>query len=183
MAIWFVPYFSFIILFTGPRDLSLYPPKETSPWKLPWKGGVTRFVAQGNRSFTSHRAEHEGAWDFVMPIGTEVLAARGGQVIEVESNYDGIGYYANFVAILHEDGTRSVYAHLKKDGVLVKTGEFVQQGQAIALSGMVGQAPGPHLHFYVTDKTGTKPVFISFRDVPGNGIPLAAHFYESGNAN
>ena len=115
-----------------------------------------------------------------MPIGTEVLAAREGKVVEVVDSFDGIGINANFVTIEHPDGERSVYAHIKRGSAMVKVGETVHQAQAIALSGMVGQAPGPHLHFYVINKEHTSSIPISFRDVYG-GVPLAAHFYTSRN--
>lgn len=178
---WYVPYLIFIVFLTGPEDLSKYPPQEVSPYKLPWKAGETRFVAQGNRSFTSHRGLHLIAWDFVMPLGTPVLAARDGTVVHVEVDHDGIGLLANYLAIEHDDGDRSGYAHLQKDGSLVKVGDHVKQGQPIGLSGMVGQTIFPHLHFFVTSKNGTVPKPISFREVLG-GVPLAGHFYTSENA-
>jgi hypothetical protein len=37
------------------------------------------------------------------------------------------------------------------------------------------------LHFYVTNKTGTAPLPVSFNDVDGIGVPLAGRFYTSGN--
>lgn len=181
LACWFIPYAIFILFFSGPTDLAIYPPNDTSPYKLPWKAGISRFVAQGNRSFTSHRGYHLYAWDFVMPIGTEVLAAREGRVVEVVDSFDGIGLNANYVTIQHPDGNSSVYAHIKHLGSLVKVGEIVRRGQPIALSGMVGQAPGPHLHFYVINSDHSASIPVSFNDVPG-GIPLAGHFYASGNA-
>jgi len=179
-TVWFVCYAVFILFFTGPEDISLYPPKETSHYHLPWKAGVSRFVAQGNRSFTSHRGFHQYAWDFVMPNGTEILAARAGQVVEIEDSFDGIGFKANYVIIRHEDGERSGYAHIRHSGSLVKLGDFVKQGQPIALSGMVGQTLFPHVHFYVANKDGSSSIPISFAEVAG-GIPLAGHFYTSQN--
>jgi beta-lactamase class D len=179
---WFVPYFIFICFFTGPEDLSLYPPAANSPYRLPWKSGVTRFVAQGNRSFTSHRGTHRFAWDFVMPNGTQILAARAGRVAEVKDAWDGIGLNSNFISIEHEDGQRSMYAHIRFNGSLVKVGESVNQGQPVALSGMVGQTVFPHVHFYVMNKEETLSIPISFADVPG-GVPFAGHFYTSGNVS
>ena len=179
--VWFSSYLVFFLFFTGPPDLRSYPPRESSPYRLPWKAGVSRFVAQGNRSFTSHRGFHLYAWDFVMPVGTEILAARGGKVVEIETSHDGIGNDSNFLTIEHEDGTRSAYAHIQKNGALVKMGETVAQGQAIALSGMVGQTLFPHVHFLVTNRERTSSMPVSFREVPG-GVPLAGHFYVSQNA-
>ncbi len=178
--VWLVPYFIFILFFTGPTDLSLYPSKESSPYKLPWEAGVSRLVAQGNRSFTSHRDFHFYAWDFVMANGTEILAARDGLVVKVEDNFDWIGLDSNVLIIEHEDGARSAYAHIRHSSSLVKVGERVIQGQPIALSGMVGQTIFPHVHFYVINKTGTSSIPISFSDVPG-GVPMAGHFYTSEN--
>ncbi len=170
------------MFFTGPEDLTQYPPQESSPFKLPWQAGVTRFVSQGNRSFTSHRGLHLCAWDFVMPIGTPVLAAGEGKVVRVEMEHEGIGIKANIIEIEHSVGVRTGYAHLKKDSALVKVGDHVNQGQVIALSGMTGQTPGPHLHFFAVDLTGSVPIPISFKDVEG-GVPLAGQFYTSGNSD
>jgi murein DD-endopeptidase MepM/ murein hydrolase activator NlpD len=179
-AFWFTPYIIFILFFTGPTDLSLYPSHENSPYKLPWKAGISHFVAQGNRSFTSHRGLFFYAWDFVMPIGTEILSARDGQVFKVVDHFDGIGLNSNVIEILHDDGQRSIYAHIQLHGALVHEGEKVRQGQPIALSGLVGQTTEPHLHFAVLDSAGTASLPISFNDVT-SGVPLAGHFYTSGN--
>lgn len=137
-------------------------------------------MAQGNRSFTSHREFHEFAWDFVMPNGTEILAAREGQVVELEDRFSGIGLKSNFIFIEHEDGELSVYAHIQRDGALANVGDQVRRGQPIALSGMVGQTIFPHLHFYVTNPQRTSSIPISFEEIPG-GVPLAGRFYTSGN--
>lgn len=178
--IWFVPYLIFILFFTGPDDVSKYPPQKKSPYKLPWKGGVSRLVAQGNQSFTSHRDFHRYAWDFVMPSGTPILAARAGKVSEVEDSYDGIGLKSNYLIVKHEDGESSGYAHIQNKGSLVKVGDVVSQGQPIALSGVVGQTIFPHVHFYVINSEGTSSLPISFQEVSG-GVPLAGHIYTSGN--
>jgi murein DD-endopeptidase MepM/ murein hydrolase activator NlpD len=179
LAGWFGLYLVFIAFFTGPGDLTRYPPREASPWKLPWQGGISRFVAQGNRSFTSHRDNHEHAWDFVMPNGTPVLAARAGRVQEVKDQFGGIGFDSNVIVLEHDGGLRSLYAHIQRGGALVKVGELVKQGQPIALSGMVGQTIFPHVHFLVRNQSGAS-IPVSFSDVPA-GVPLAGRFYTSGN--
>jgi murein DD-endopeptidase MepM/ murein hydrolase activator NlpD len=178
---WFGCYALFIAFGTGPEDLSAYPPSASSPYKLPWRAGVTRLVAQGNRSFVSHRGGHLRAWDFWMSVGTDVLAARSGEVVEVEDSLDGIGLLSNFVTIEHDDGTRALYAHIRKGGAAVKVGDRVRQGQLVASSGMVGQTVFPHLHFVVTDHGGTASVPVSFADVT-SGVPLAGHWYTSQNS-
>lgn len=116
-----------------------------------------------------------------MPIGTEILAARAGTVVKVEQSFDGIGFYSNYITIEHEDGSRAMYAHIRKNGAVVRTGDHVEQGQLIAHSGMVGQTINPHVHFVVFDKNETASLPIIFADV-STGVPLAGHVYVSGNS-
>lgn len=178
-ATWLALYSMFITFGTGPNG-ERHSSLTSSPYKLPWKSGVTRFVSQGNRSFTSHRGIHLYAWDFWMPIGTEVLAAREGIVLKIEQDFDGIGLNSNFITIEHADKTRAMYAHIKKEGALVHVGEKVRQGEVIAFSGMVGQTINPHLHFVVFNQDETASLPITFSDVK-TGVPLAGQFYNSEN--
>jgi murein DD-endopeptidase MepM/ murein hydrolase activator NlpD len=177
---WFGLYACFISFGTGPFASDRYPPAQASPYKLPWQAGVRRFVPQGNRSFVSHRDSHLYAYDFWMPIGTVVLAARAGTVTHVEVDHDGLGRLSNYVKVTHRDGTSAMYAHVRKDGALVEEGDSVGQGQSLAYSGMVGQTLYPHLHFVVVGPND-EPVPVTFADVE-DGVPLAGHLYVSGNS-
>jgi murein DD-endopeptidase MepM/ murein hydrolase activator NlpD len=147
---------------------------------LPWEAGISRILSQGNRSFTSHQGLHFYAWDFVMPVGTEILAARDGIVLEIEQSYSTMGLSGNYVLIRHDNGEVSGYFHIQHNGALVKVGEEVKQGQPIAFSGMTGQTTLPHLHFAVFNSDRTASIPISFQDVE-TGVPLAGHIYTSGN--
>jgi len=153
-------------------------PAESSPYRLPWKGGQTHFVAQGNRSFVSHRGSHLHAWDFVMHTGTKILSARSGIVVVVEHDLDGMGLRANYVTIEHADGSRATYAHIQQASADVKVGQTVAQGQFIARAGMVGQTLFPHLHFAVRNRAETTSLPISFADV-ADGVPRAGFAYTS----
>ena len=90
-----------------------------------------------------------------MDVGTPVHAARDGIAVKIEESHDkgcwdnGCGAYANYLVVLHDDGTTSEYFHLKKDGVLVEVGDTIVAGQKIALSGNTGHTTIPHLHFAV----------------------------------
>jgi len=99
---------------------------------------------------------HEGV-DITMPEGTDkdnVFASDTGKV-----TYSGMmGGYGQTIKIQHDDGTSSLYAHLKE--LSVKVGDRVNRGQPIAKSGGArgawysGGSTGPHLHFELRDKNG-----------------------------
>ena len=172
------------LLFTGPRDLQRYPQAISSPYKLPWPKDVARWCIQSNRGIVSHRGYEEFAFDFKMPVGSDVCAARGGRVLTVNVSHDGNGLNApnNRIVIEHPDGTRGVYLHIQKDGSLVKVNETVRQGQKIARSGNVGRSMTPHLHFHVTSAEKIDTLPISFSDVDMHaGIPRMFYRYKSGN--
>ena len=57
------------------------------------------------------------------------------------------GSYGNLVAIRHDNGYVTYYAH--NSSILVSVGQKVYQGQIIARAGMTGNASGPHCHFEV----------------------------------
>ena len=124
-------------------------------YQLPYASGKSYRVIQGFGSRFSHTGLEQFAIDFLMKEGTPVHAARGGVVARLEESHsigcweDGCGRYANYVVILHEDGTTGEYYHLKKDGVLVDVGGRIFAGQKIALSGNTGHTTVPHLHFAV----------------------------------
>ncbi len=172
------------VAFTGPEDLSRYPKAESSPYKLPWPAGVSWFCIQSNRGVVSHRGYEEFAFDFKMPVGSDVCAAREGVVLTVDVSHDGNGLNApnNRITIEHPDGTRGSYLHLQKDGSLVESGDHVKQGQKIARSGHVGRSMTPHLHFHVISVDKGQTIPISFADVPTDeGVPRMFHRYTSGN--
>jgi murein DD-endopeptidase MepM/ murein hydrolase activator NlpD len=169
---------------TGPRDLELYPDLAQSPYRLPWTEGKTFLCVQSNRAVVSHRGWEEFSYDFAMPVGTDIRAARAGVVTKVVIDNDGHGYHwpNNLVAVQHDDGTMAYYLHLKKDGSYVSVGDAVQQGQVISASGHVGNSTMPHLHFHVTDAGRTSTLRLTFQDVTKDrGIPRMFKWYTSGN--
>jgi len=129
--------------------------KSSFAYKLPYKKGETHRLDQGYGGKFSHRGESKYSLDFHMEEGTAIHAARAGVVVEIEESYSEGGNdkslieKANFISILHDDGTFAQYSHLKKSGVLVKEGQKVRAGDKIGLSGATGFATGPHLHFNV----------------------------------
>ena len=121
-------------------------------------------------SFSHADAQNRYALDFAAKEGTPVVAARGGVVMQVDSDFDKAslnrekaGGRANFVRIVHDDGTMALYAHLRLDGVMVREGQRVRAGQLIGHSGNTGYTTGPHLHFAVQLNRGMKLESIPFR--------------------
>jgi hypothetical protein len=130
-------------------------------YKLPFDGTSVHVDQGPGGSFSHTDAQNFYAIDFAIAEGTPVLAARGGVVMQVESDYEQAGLNrekyagrANFIRILHDDGSMAVYAHLKPEGVQVRLGQRVRTGDRIGLSGNTGFSTAPHLHFVVQVNRG-----------------------------
>jgi len=123
----------------------------TSPYVLPYPIGEKYFVDQANCSGYGHNNFWNHGYDFEMPIGTIITASRKGTVGWIrDSCNDGNTQCTNLITIVHNDSTVALYSHLTKGGGLVKTGDQINQGDTIALSGNTGNTGGlPHLHFSV----------------------------------
>ena len=130
-------------------------PDRHYKYRLPFKKGIIIHVIQEpDGVLTTHKdALNRYAVDFSVPQGTPVLAAREGTVIEIREAFNeggidrALAEKANFVSIIHSDGTFAQYVHLAPHSVLVRPGERVEAGQVIGRSGHTGYAGGPHLHF------------------------------------
>lgn len=135
-------------------------------------------VAQGYGGGFSHNdAENRHAVDFAAPIGTGVVAARDGVVMQVERDFaqagldrERFGGRANFIRILHDDGSMALYAHLAEGGVLVRQGQRVRAGQLIGRSGNTGFTSGPHLHFVVQVNRGMRVESVPVRMFGPQGL-------------
>ncbi|MCL5043376.1 MAG: M23 family metallopeptidase [Gammaproteobacteria bacterium] len=145
-----------------------------SHYPLPWKGGPFRMTQGpgGRYSHTGPRGRY--AIDIAMPEGTPILAARDGRVVSIRNHQRGRGDNpaGNFVRLLHDDGTMSVYLHLQHRSVKVTEGQRVRAGTVIARSGNTGNSTGPHLHFVVQKNVGLETVSIPFEFAqPVNSLP------------
>lgn len=94
---------------------------------------------------TEDRGKAHGGIDIGVDIGTPIIAAKAGTVVEVGNNprYS----YGCYVVIDHGNGVKTRYAHNNKN--LVTVGQTVTTGQIIAHSGNTGRSTGPHLHFEI----------------------------------
>jgi len=145
-------------------------------YSFPYLSGETYRIMQGYGSRFSHTGLEEFSIDVDMPIGTPVHAARSGIVARVEESHskgcweNGCGQYANFIVVLHSDGTTGEYYHLDQNGSLVDVGESVSQGQEIGYSGNTGHTTRPHLHFAVyraIEWGKTQSISVRFKSADG----------------
>ncbi|MFC3607325.1 M23 family metallopeptidase [Stutzerimonas tarimensis] len=145
-------------------------PGEAGPvvgpaYELPWQGGPFRISQGAGGDFSHNSPKGRFAVDVAMPVGTPIIAARGGKVLAVNNNQAGRLPNAggNFVRILHEDGTHGAYLHLQRGSVAVKPGDRVEAGELLGKSGNTGRSTGPHLHFVVQKEIEGSLVSIPFR--------------------
>jgi murein DD-endopeptidase MepM/ murein hydrolase activator NlpD len=85
---------------------------------------------------------HSGI-DLAAPLDTPIYAATAGTVV-LRRDREGYGLH---LLIVRDPQFTTLYGHL--DAALVRLGDVVDAGQAIALMGSTGNSTGPHLHFEV----------------------------------
>lgn len=137
-------------------------------WGLPFSPFRRVRVMQGPHGAFSHR--DKAAYDFELPEGAWVLAARPGVVVRLHrwASTGGIGpsflgeLAVNSVLVAHADGTMGYYAHFKPEGVAVQVGAQVALGDRLGQAGATGYASGPHLHFEV-NAAGPEAQTLSFQ--------------------
>jgi hypothetical protein len=165
--------------------------QPAQPYRAPFASATNHPITQAFPQVATHLSrDSQYAIDIAMPIGTDIMAARGGVVFDVAaSNFSGgldparDGPRANVVRILHDDGTYAIYAHLNTNTIRVRPGDRVERGEYIADSGNTGFSSGPHLHFAVVLNAGmyieSVPVMFEGSNaekiVPAAGADLTAY--------
>jgi len=92
--------------------------------------------------------QHYGV-DIVLKERTPIKAVYDGIILFAEWTLN----YGYTIVIFHKNELISTYKH--NQSVKVETGDFVQTGEVIALSGNTGEfTSGPHLHFELWDLQG-----------------------------
>ncbi len=112
----------------------------TGTFKWPVYGRISSYF--GYRTIFGTYSYHGGI-DIATSYGNTIKASDGGTV--VWSGYKGT--YGYLVIIDHGNGVQSYYGHNSK--LLVKAGDKVYQGQAIARAGSTGRSTGTHCHFEI----------------------------------
>lgn len=106
------------------------------------QGWISSYFGGRADPFSGRNSFHRGL-DFAGRAGSQVVAVASGVVTYSKERFG----YGRTVEINHGNGYVTRYAHNQK--ALVKVGDTVQKGQAIALMGSTGRSTGPHLHFEV----------------------------------
>jgi murein DD-endopeptidase MepM/ murein hydrolase activator NlpD len=101
------------------------------------------------------RPYHNGT-DFGTPIGSKIKTVADG-IIQATGNtdaYPGCYSWGKWILIKHNNGLSTLYAHLSS--ILVDSGDKVESGDIIALSGNTGVSTGPHLHLTLYASQGVE---------------------------
>lgn len=120
------------------KGTKVIPSRGTGNLAWPTVGGYIS-SQQGQRWGKAHKGI-----DIARPSNRTIKAADNGKVVSAGNGGDG---YGNKIVIDHENGLRTVYAHL--DSIGVSVGQTVSQGSAIGVMGSTGNSTGVHLHFEV----------------------------------
>lgn len=115
-------------------------PGLPSAWPL--QGVLTSGFGWRRSPFTRQWKFHLGV-DIAAPRGTVIVAPSAGRVVRAEFA-EG---YGRVVEINHGEGVITRYGHNAR--LLVRDGQAVRAGQAIATVGMTGHTTGPHLHYEI----------------------------------
>lgn len=150
-------------------------PDPDAVYRLPYSPGEAYVMSQGYGGSYSHK--NLQAYDFRMPEGTAVRAAREGIVVSTRSDSTLGGpdrrylKEGNYIYVLHADGTLAKYHHLQAGGVKVRQWQRVKAGEWLALSGYTGYTSTPHLHFEVFKPLdGRRRESLKVRMAAGPGI-------------
>lgn len=100
------------------------------------------------RGWNWARLHDYNAVDIADQCGKPIYAAAEGLVIEESSEGYWNQGHGNYVFLEHPNGTKTRYSHTSEN--LVNVGDYVSQGDHVALIGNTGNTHGPtgcHLHF------------------------------------
>lgn len=119
------------------KGTKVIPSRGTGSFTWPTNGGYISSV-QGQRWGKLHKGI-----DIARPSNYTIKAADHGIVVFAGWH----GGYGNKIIIDHQNGYRTVYAHLRS--ISVSKGQKVEKGSKIGIMGSTGDSTGTHLHFEI----------------------------------
>jgi murein DD-endopeptidase MepM/ murein hydrolase activator NlpD len=121
------------------KGTKVVPSRGTGSFAWPTNGGYV----SSNMGYRWGRM-HKGM-DIARPSERSIKSVDNGVVVSTGNRGDG---YGNKVIIDHQNGYRTLYAHL--DSISVQPGQTVPRGAKIGVMGSTGDSTGVHLHIEVT---------------------------------
>ena len=118
----------------GEQKGEIIPASFSRPLILPHPGYLS----------TKFSLWHPGI-DIAADLGKPIHPIADGEVLETGRDFFGLG---NYVAVAHENGFKSKYAHMGK--IYVKKGEKITQENILGEVGLTGHTSGPHTHLEIT---------------------------------
>ncbi|WP_321390953.1 M23 family metallopeptidase [Emcibacter sp.] len=123
---------------SNPIKIAIPSPPPTSGQGFLWPVSGRVISGFGPKSLGLH---NDGI-NIAARYGETVRAAEAGVVVHADSRLKG---YGGLILIQHEGGWMTAYAHNSR--ILVKKGQKISRGQAIAEVGKSGRVTSPQLHF------------------------------------
>lgn len=128
------------------EEVSEVPPARPGELAWPLLGRLTQgYGPTSVTGFYNDAYKFHNGIDINLEYGAPIRASLDGMVIASGDN--GRYAYGEWLAIKHNNGLTTLYAHFSAKDVIV--GENVRQGQIIGYEGSTGFVTGPHLHFTV----------------------------------
>ena len=125
-------------------------------------GADARDYTCGYRSRDGHRGTDFALLDWdAMERGTAVLAAAPGVVEATRDGMEDVVFTpetaaaiegrecGNAVRIRHENGLQTLYCHMKRGSIAVRSGDSVAAGDVLGMVGLSGLTNYPHVHLSV----------------------------------
>lgn len=138
-------------------DPASIPSYKSGVLSWPLDGRLTQgYGSTSETGFINHAYQFHNGIDIAASFGSPIKAGASGKVVATGDN--GKYAYGKWIAIDHENGLVTLYAHLSLKRA--STGSRVARGEIIGYEGSSGFSTGPHLHFtvyatntfYVTDR-------------------------------
>ena len=126
--------------------LKTVTPSRGPMWCSPVSSGKITSSFGYRRHPVYRRIKYHKGVDYSGSHGSPIRSVGNGVVESVIQNK---GTYGKYISIAHDNGCRTVYAHLSR--TMVRPGQRVRMGQTIGGMGSTGNATGTHLHFEVRD--------------------------------
>lgn len=152
-------------------DSSQIPKPRPGLLAWPSDGILTqKYGPTGETGFINDAYQFHNGIDLAAGLGASIKAAKNGIIKAIGDN--GKYAYGKWVAIEHDNGLTTLYAHFSL--IAVKTGQKVNQGQIIGYEGSTGFSTGSHLHFtvYATHTFTVKEKWFGLLPIGGHINPM-----------